>query len=201
MRALVTRALRYEISTWRSLGRWVARRPDVGPGDTPFAYRGPVVAPIVVFTVLSVVEVVAVDLILAPWPVPRRIVLVLGIWGTLLMLGMLAAVTVHPHVVGPSGLRVRHGASLDVHVPWDAIASAARDRRSRDGRTVQLEGGTLHVLASGQTTVVVTLHRPVPATVRGTPAQIPQHRYHADDAAGMIAAIRAQMSSSAASPT
>ncbi|MCW3064686.1 MAG: hypothetical protein JWN32_1858 [Solirubrobacterales bacterium] len=29
---------------------------------------------------------------------------------------MLAAVTVHPHVLGPSGLRIRHGTSLDVHI-------------------------------------------------------------------------------------
>ena len=199
MRALVIRALRHEISTWCSLGRWVARRPDVGPGGTPFAYRGPIVAPIVVLTVVSVIEVVAVDMVLAPWPVPRRILLVLGIWGALFMLGLLASVTVRPHVVAPSGLRIRHGASLDVHVPWDAVASAGRLRRSGDGRTVQLVGDALHVLVSGQTTGVVTLHRPVPATIRGTRAEVTELRFHADDAAGMVAAIRARMSAATAS--
>jgi hypothetical protein len=192
MRRLVVRAVRFELSMWRSLARWVARRPDVAPGATPFAYRGPVLAPILVFIVLSVVEVVAVDLILAPWPAPRRALLVLGIWGTLLMLGMLAAITVHPHVVGESGLRVRYSTSLDVHIPWDAIAGVKRTRRSRDGRTVQLDGGTLHVAISGQTTVDVALARPVPVTVRGNTAQITQLRLHADDAAGLVAAIRAR---------
>lgn len=200
MRAFAVRALRHEISMWSSLGRWVARRPDVDPGGTPFAYRGPIAAPIVVLTVVSVIEVVAVDLIVAPWPVPRRILLVLGIWGALFMVGMLAAVTVRPHVVSPSGLRVRHGASLDVHVPWDAVASASRLRRSGDGRTVEVVGGALRVLVSGQTTVVVTLHRPVPATVRGTPVDVTELRFHADDAAGMVAAIRARMSAPTTSP-
>ncbi len=199
MRTLVARALRYEISTWCSLARWIARRPDVGPGGTPFAYRGPIVAPIVVFAVVSVIEVVAVDLLVARWPVPRLILLVLGIWGALFVLGLLAAVTVRPHVVAPSGLRVRHGTSLDVHVPWDAVASAGRLRRSGDGRTVQVVGGTLHVLVSGQTTVVVTLHRPVPATVRGTRVDLTELRFHADDAAGMVAAIRGRMSAPTAS--
>lgn len=199
MRTLVARLVRHEISTWCSLGRWIARRPDVGPGGTPFAYRGPIVAPIVVFAVVSVIEVVAVDLLVARWPAPRLVLLVLGIWGALFVLGLLAAVTVRPHVVEPSGLRIRHGVSLDVHVPWDAVASAGRLRRGGDGRTVQVVDGTLHVLVSGQTTVVVTLHRPVPATVRGSRVELTELRFHADDAAGMVAAIRGRMGAPTAS--
>ena len=41
--------------------------PTPGPGDVAFAYHGPLLAPIVVILVLSVIEVVALDL-LVRWP-------------------------------------------------------------------------------------------------------------------------------------
>lgn len=187
---VVRRAVRFEVGTWRSLARWLLRRPDVPAGGTPFAYRSTLVAPMVVMIVVSLIEVVAVDLLL-PWPSVRMVLLVVGVWGTALVLGMLAAVTVHPHVVGPSGLRVRHGLSLDVHVPWDAVAGVRRVRRSRDGRTVQLDGRALHVVVSGQTTVEVTFTRPVTVTLpRDRTAEITELHLHADDAAGMVAAAR-----------
>ncbi|HXV94638.1 MAG TPA: hypothetical protein VD813_15140 [Pseudonocardia sp.] len=188
--ALARYAFRFELGMWRSLARWALRRPAVEPGGTPFAYRGPIVAPLLVFFVLSVVEVVALDLIVSlPWL--RVVLLVLGVWGAVFMLGMLAAVTVRPHVVGPSGLRVRYGTILDVLVPWDAVAAVRRLRRSREGRTLQLDGATLHVLISHETTVVVTLSRPVPVTLpRDRTAEVTELRFHADDAAGLVAAAR-----------
>jgi hypothetical protein len=51
--AVVRRAVQFEVGMWRSLARWLLRRPDVAPGDTAFAYRGPLVAPMVVMLVPS----------------------------------------------------------------------------------------------------------------------------------------------------
>lgn len=65
--ATARRAVRFELGMWRSTFRWLARRPHVPPEHTAFAYRGPMVTPIVVFFVVSLIEVVAVDL-LVPWP-------------------------------------------------------------------------------------------------------------------------------------
>jgi hypothetical protein len=187
---LARRAVELELAGWRSLGRWLLRRPDVVTGDTPFAYHGPVLAPMIVLTALSVLEIVAVDLLL-PWQWLRPAMLVLGIWGAVFMAGMLAGLLVHPHAVGPEGLRIRSGPGLDVRVPWDAVTSVRRVRRSRDGRTVQLDGATLHVVVSGQTTVEVDLRRPVAVTLPGArTAEITALRFHADDAAGLVAAAR-----------
>lgn len=191
---LARRAVEFEAAGWRSLARWVLRRPDAEPGDAAFAYHGPLLAPVVVILVLSFIEVVALDL-LVPWPWQwlRVVLLILGVWGAVLVLGMLAGVIVHPHTAGPSGLRVRYGAGLDVRIPWDAVANARRVRRSRDGRTVQVDGATLHVVVSNQTTVEVTLNRPVTvALTGGRTAEITELRFHADDAAGLVAAVRAR---------
>lgn len=189
---LIRLAVRFEIDMWADLGRWLLRRPDVPPGGRAFAYRGPVVAPILAFFCLSAAEVVAVDL-LVPWPWQwlRILVLALGLWGAVWMLGILAAVTVRPHAVTPSGLRVRYGSTLDVRLPWDAVGGARRLVSSRDGRTVQAEDGTLHVLVSHQTTVEVTLTRPVAVPLpRGRGAEVSAVRLHADDAEGLVRAVR-----------
>lgn len=179
-RALLT-AARYEAGTWRSLARWVSRRPDVPPGATPFAYRSPLLPPIIVILAVSVVEVVVLDLVV-PWPALRIALLVIGIWGVAQGLGMLASVTSYPHVVAPSGLRVRYGTSLDVHVPWDAVAAARRQIGSRGGRSIQVDGDTLYALVGGQFTVVVTLARPIAVTLSGgRRAEVTALRFHADD--------------------
>jgi hypothetical protein len=191
--ALVRWAVEFEMAGWRSLGRWLLRRPDVVAGDTPFGYHGPMLAPMIVITVVSALEVVVVDLLL-PWPSLRVALLVVGVWGTVLMLGLLAGVLVHPHAVGTDGLRIRHGARLDVRIPWDAVAAVRRVRRSRDGGSVQLDGTTLHVVVSGQTTVEVALRRPVTVTLPGgRSAEIAEVRFYADDAAGIVSAAGARV--------
>lgn len=194
--SLARRAVRYEIGIWRSLARWAARRPDVPRDGTAaaFAYRGPSVAPVLAFFFLSLGEVVAVDL-LVPWPWEwlRVLLLAAGCWGTLWMLGLLAAYTVHPHVAGPSGLRVRHGLALDVHIPWDAVSGARRSFGSRDGRGIQLDGDTLYAVHAQQYTVELTLSRPVPATLpRGGDAEFTTLRFHADDAEALVTAVRSR---------
>jgi hypothetical protein len=199
--ALVLVGVRFELGMWRSLARWVLRRPDVRPGETALAYRSQLVAPVLGFFVLSLVEVVALD-VLVPWGGAwerlRLPLLVLGAWGAVLMLGVLAGLTVHPHVVGAAGLRVRYGAGLDVHVPWDAVAGARELRGSRDGRTVQLDGHTLYVQISRQFTVEVTLERPVPVTLsRGREVEITAVRFHADEPAALVAAVRTRLAAGA----
>ena len=59
------------------------------------------------FIFVSAVEVVAVELLL-PWESLRLPFLVIGIWGLVWMLGLLASITVHWHLVSDVGLRVRY---------------------------------------------------------------------------------------------
>lgn len=196
MPALVRRAMEFEVAGWRSLGRLLLRRPDVAPGDTPFGHRGPRLA-MTMMAALSALEVVVVDTLL-PWPSLRPVVLVLGVWRTVLVLGLLAGMLVHPHAMGPSGLRVRHGAGVDVRIPWDAVAGVRRVRRSRDGRGVQVEGAVLHVVAAGQTTVEVVLRHPFAVTLSGArTATIKELRFHADDSAGFVTAARVRVEAAA----
>ncbi|MEV0809165.1 hypothetical protein [Micromonospora sp. NPDC050200] len=197
---LLRRAVAYEIGMWRSLHRWLLRRPlTLPPGAEAFSYVG-VVKPILgVFIGLSAIEVPIFDLILSrtvPWQWVRQVVLGLGIWGLLWMIGLFASLRVHPHVLDADGLRVRNGASVDIALPWTAVAAvAARYRSLPSSRTVQVEQGDagpiLHVATGSQTSVDVVLREPLTVALpKGPSAPVSEIRLYADDPDALVALAR-----------
>lgn len=191
---LIRRAARFEAGNWRSLARWVSRRPDITPGDSTFAYHSPLVAPTIVILLASLIELVAVEL-LVPWDAVRIALLIVSIWGIFMGLGIAAASVVHPHSAGPAGLRVRYGTGLDIRIPWDVIAAVREARRSYEGaRSVQLDDETLNVVVSGQTLVEIDLNQPVHVDLpREQTADITTLRLYTDDAAGLTSEIHSRI--------
>jgi hypothetical protein len=192
---LVRTALVYELGMWRSLIRWVSRRPAVPEGHTPFSYAGAVTPVLWAFIVVSAIEVPVLHLVL-PWEGVRLAADVLGVYGVLWMVGMLGALRVHPHVVGEDGLRVRSGTSLDVLVAWDQIAAVRYRLRSLEGmRNVQVhdEGGALalSIGVGSQTNVDLVLREPAVLPVPRTAGKpVTQLRICADDPRGLVARLR-----------
>lgn len=188
---LLRRAIATEGAMWRSMYRWARRAPlPLAPGDKPFGYVG-VVKPILgVFIGLSAVEIPIFDLIVSnvvPWQPARWIVLVLGVWGLLWMIGFFASLKIHPHVVGDAGIRVRLSAGVDITVPWDNIDTVAKSYRSMPtSRSVQIEQSgdrsVLHIVVGSQTSVDVRLRRPATFLLsKGRTEPVDEVRLYADD--------------------
>jgi hypothetical protein len=96
---LYRQAILHEAGIWRSLYRWVTRRPRSDDRDAAlFGYASQITPILIAFIVLSALEIPILPLLL-PWPAVRYSLLALGVLGLLWMLGLLAAVRVHPHVV------------------------------------------------------------------------------------------------------
>ncbi|MFG2053784.1 hypothetical protein ACGFI9_07095 [Micromonospora sp. NPDC048930] len=196
--ALLRIAVAYEIGMWRSLYRWLLRRPPTTePGAQVFSYVGVVKPILIAFIVLSAVEIPIFDVILAhTLPSARKVVLALGVWGLLWMIGLFASLRVHPHVAEAAGLRVRNGFSVDFLVPWAAIATvSARYRSLPSSRAVQVtqdEGATiLNIGAAKQTSVDLVLREPLSVRLPKGPSE-PVHeiRLYADDPAALITRTR-----------
>ncbi|MEU2612516.1 PH domain-containing protein [Micromonospora sp. NPDC007271] len=198
--AMLRRVIAYEVGMWVSLGRWLLRRPPaVEPGAAAFSYVGVVKPILFAFIALSAIEIPIFDLILRhtlPWPSVRHTVLALGIWGLLWMIGLFAALRIHPHVADVEGLRVRNGFSVGFLVPWAAIARVdARYRSLPSGRSVQIEpdeaGMVLNVATGKQTSVDVVLREPLSVRLPNGPSR-PVHeiRLYADDPAALVARAR-----------
>ena len=188
--ALVRRVVTFELGLYRSLFRWVTRRPDVPSDAVAFGYIGAVAALLWAFIFGSATELVVLHLLL-PWETVRIVVDVLGIWGLAWMLGMMASFRVHPHLVSDSGLRTRHGATTDMAVRWDDIATIRVRERSRDkSRAVQLDKAegiaVLNVVIASRTNVDITLRRPLVVPLRTGEESITEFRCYVDDARELV---------------
>ena len=157
------RALLMELSIYASIGRFIGRRPAVPRGATGFSFHKPVLAILVVFILVSAVEIPIVDLIVHPWPAVRIPFLVLGIWGLTWMLGLLCAYLVRPHTVGPDGIQVRGGLEVNIAFSWDDIASVARDLRIDEEKPPKIieadDSRTLMMHVNNETNVEIELER------------------------------------------
>jgi hypothetical protein len=116
------------------------------------------------------------------------------VWGAVLIIGMRVGAVVHPHLVTPTGLRVRAGAGVDLHVPWEVIVESRRVRRDHPGlRAAWVDDGVLSVGVGNATTVAVTLDRPVTARLPQGPVEVTAVHLHVDDAAGLVSAARVRL--------
>ena len=199
-RALVARAAAMERVVYASIGRAIVRRPAVPSGARGFRFHAPVLTILLIFIVLSAVELVVIDLIVHRWLAVRIALLAIGIWGLVWMIGLLCAYYVRPHTVGPEGIEIRDGLDLDVRVRWDDVHSVALRKHTFPPKTpkVVAAAGGRHTLAAPilhETNIEIVLERPTSIAVPGTPPKggvrtIDAVRLWADDPRAFLEAVR-----------
>jgi hypothetical protein len=115
---------------------------------------------------------------------------------------------VHPHLVGPTGIRVRNGLMIDHHFAWSDIEEVRLFRQTVGGsRTIQLDenqktqfgtqpgetgpDAAMLVTVSSQTNVEIVLQRPrsfgIPKVGQRNIRRI---RFFADDPVALLSAVR-----------
>lgn len=189
------RALATEAAGWRSLGRVLARRPRVPAGATAIGYDRPVRTVLIVFAVLSLVEIPIMDLLFRGIPALRWPILALGVWGVLTVAGMLCGYVTRPHAVGPAGIRIRHGGEVDVDLPWESIASVERRRVGLSGApalslTGEGEAQVLNQVVQDFADIEITLERPMTLSLPQGDVTVSALRVSADDPAAFLDAVR-----------
>jgi hypothetical protein len=174
-------AWQFEVNLYKSLFRFLTRRPDVPEGATAVSYVGAISVLLWAFVIGSAAELVALHVIL-PWETVRLAADILGIWGLMWMLGFTASHYVYPHVISTAGLRLRSGHHVAVDVPWEAVAGAGTRERSVDGnRSLIHQDGVLLVPMGSRTNVEVRLARPLEVVVRGETVEVAEVRFFADE--------------------
>ncbi|HVX44337.1 MAG TPA: hypothetical protein VHC49_10645, partial [Mycobacteriales bacterium] len=141
-------------------------------GATAIGYSGLITPVLWLGILVSAAEVVAFHL-LVPWFVVRIVGLILGIWGLVWMIGLLASLSAYPHLLAETTLRVRHGPAHDLPIPLGAITAIRGRERDLPSsmRTVHTrpagDGTEIQVGVSGRVNVTVDLDRPL--TLAGEP--------------------------------
>ena len=185
-------ALTYERGVWLSLYRWVFRRPDpAGPGAR-FGYSAMTTPVMFAFIGVSIVEIPILHFLL-PWRTVQIIAFVLSFWGLLWMVGFLGAIRVHPHVVSAAGIRVRSGFTVDVFLPWSAVAEVrTRNRPLEKSKGLQFEdtetGLVGKVAVLGQTNIELVLTGPTEVDLPRGP--LTALHFWADDPKELVTAVR-----------
>lgn len=164
--ATVTRVVRAEVTLYRSLWLWSRHRVDgQGPGVHPIGYtRGALGVPLA-FGVLTVVETVAIHLLL-PWAWLRTVILLASIYALVLLLGVVVTRVTHPHLLTGSELILRDGAHTVATLDRDTITRVTRTRRY-EPRTPTEAGGQLHLPSPDGTNIDLHLAAPVTARLPG----------------------------------
>jgi hypothetical protein len=175
---VIRKAIAMEIGNSRSLVLWLRRRvAGQGPGVRQFTYAKQVTPILWAFFFVSLIELPVVHLLI-PWDSVRLVVLILSVWGVLFMLGMVASLKVFPHLLDAGGIRVRYGATTDIHLPWHLVASV-KARRGTDE-------AAHNVAVMNQTRIAVALKEPTVLDGR----EVSEVRLYVDDPRGFVAAAR-----------
>jgi hypothetical protein len=199
-----SRVATYEAGIWRSLYRWLTRRPrSTDPEAALFGCACEVTPILIAFIVVSALEIPIVSLIF-PWPAVRDALLVLGVWSLIWMFGLLAALRVHPHVLAKEGLEIRSGFQFNLRIAWDRIANIRLRHSSSVERKLQIEhsesGATLAV--HGTCNIEVTLRAPTTVEFSdGRRANVDALRFYADEPSELVAAARSHLALLPACPS
>jgi hypothetical protein len=200
--ALARHAVVFELRLYRSLFRWLVRRPDLGgPDDQPFTYAKTVTPVMWLWIFASAAELPLVHL-LVPWEGVRIALLVVGVWGLVWMVGLLASLYVYPHLLGATTLVVRNGASHRILVPWDRVASVSRRQQDLESTLWTLQprqvddGVDLQVGVSGQVNVHVQLREPTTVSTAKGDTELVALSFFADDPRALVTRARALVASS-----
>lgn len=134
--------------------------------------------------------------VLLPWRTAQLISIVLGLWTLVWMLGALAGLRTHPHLISESGLRVRKGAFVDIRLPWSAIASVttkevALPTALKSLQPLETASGTdLRVAVSGRVNIQAQLRAPIVVPTRKGKFTVSQVSFWVDDPRQVATRIR-----------
>jgi hypothetical protein len=195
---LAKRAILMELRGYQSIYRFMFRRPKVPAGAEGFSYHQPILAIMIVFIVVSAVEVVVVDRIVHRWTYIRLPLLIISIWGLVWMLGLLFGMLARPHAVGPDGIRVRYGSEVDIPIAWNDVYSVTRRKQVIQDKqpkvTIDENGvATLHMRIQNETNIEVRLERRVPLKLPHGIESVCTVKLYADDPTRFMDAVRSHI--------
>lgn len=115
----------------------------------------------------------------------EMVLLAAGAWGLIVVLGLIAALVVHPHLVTPTEMRVRTGCWEEIRLPRHLIAGATVELRTVR-RGLGVSDGWATLTPTGATNLTIRLVRP---TALGDGADVDTICVWADDPDGLRRAL------------
>lgn len=190
----VAKAVGMEFGLFRALWLWMRRKPDAPAGHEILTY-GSEIKPIMwVMVFLVPLEILAVEFLI-PWPLVRTILLILSVYGTVWVLGFIAALSIRPHTVGNGKVMLRFAHFTQIAIPLELVESVRANRHSGYRRAVQIDDGVLAMPIGDSTTISLKLREPYPVSPKpGKPTQeVREVRFAADKPREAVSVLTASI--------
>lgn len=191
----VRRAILTETNLLVSLARVALRRPlRIPAGSEPITARDGTLAIPMAFGVLTLVEVVALHLVL-PWPELSAALTLISVYGLLLMLGVIASRWEHPHYVAATSLVLHNGAHVVADIPYEEISYVIS---VLDGSVTSptIDHGIARLATMHGCSVAVGLHSPHPVVLSGSRRsrahRVSEIRFAADEPSDVVEMLEAR---------
>lgn len=195
---LLWHAVVFELTMYRNLLFWILRRPSIGPGDEPVGYAQ-AVTPVMSLWIFASASEIPLLHVLLPWRTAQLISIMLGLWTLVWMLGLLAGLRLHPHLMSESGLRVRNGNFVDIRLPWIAITAVTTNEVDlptsvRSLQPLETDSGTdLRVGVSGRVNIQAQLREPMAISTRKGEFTVSQVSFWVDQPREVAARLRGRV--------
>lgn len=196
----VVTLLRHELGGLMSIVLLVRGRKDVPAGATVIRCGAAQKTFLVVMMVLGPIEIVLVE-VLVPWGWLRVLLLVLGVYGLIWMLGFYAGVHTRPHYVGDDRLVLRVGHLAGVSVDVGSVRAVRRETHDRYTGTkykglVSVKDDVVAMQGMSGTTVTVVLEPGTPVQVQGRgTVHADELRFDADDLDAAVRTVKERIRS------
>jgi hypothetical protein len=201
----VRRIIGFEVKGMAGLLLWVTRRRHgVPPGAVPLSYHREQSMLMFGFLFPCVLELVCVEILLRAVGAPvalRGVMAVLGAYGILFVLAVIAGLVTRPHVVTADELRLRFGSFFDLRIPRHLVVSVRHQRNYDETGPIATDGDCLVLAAGSRTNLIVEFAEPVVA-VRplGRREHVRIVRFFADDSSAAVEALRQPSNPAAVEP-
>lgn len=187
-----------ELLVWASLWRFISGGWRNGEGEFSYHRRSPLIGIVFVTVITAPAELLLIEL-LVPWHAPRLVLLFLGAYSLLWILGYAASQITAPHRVDDDGVIIRKGFLAEVRLPFAQIATidiaTGAVPPKAEGWGAAVLTGIGYVAVAGRADVQLVLREPVTIRqLRGESAPVRELRIAVDQPVQFIAAISGKLS-------
>lgn len=162
---LAARLVVSELQLFYCLIKWALRRTGLRSGEFSYHRRSMMDMLVLMIVFVSPVEILVIELLLQaflPLLWLRLLVLFLGVYAVIWVLGFHASRVVLPHRLEESGLRLRHGIFAEGFIPYAEIRRLEKGRRRAPewGDGLQTDGDKAFLAIGGNTDITLKLASP-----------------------------------------
>ncbi|GAA4785898.1 hypothetical protein GCM10025785_05220 [Corynebacterium canis] len=175
----VMKLAKHELDMWKLLGFWLRRKINAPADAVTFKYGTEQRAIFIVLILVSIVEIVVIDLIV-PWQTVRTIIVVVSIYGAIWLFLFFKSFRINPHYIDDRELVLRVGLLAELVIGLQHVKQVRAAHKTWGNKFLSIEAGRAVIKHGSDTNIEIVLREPVSGIAKDN-AEPVDHVYCAVD--------------------